>query len=245
MHPVPVLFYGVPQGCSFGSIVALEWLGQPYRLCRIEMLDHPWPAAYAAINPLNQTPALLLEEGEALSESLAILLNIGTRGIARGLGFYQGTPEADRLNEVLAYLNSDFFAAFGPLWAAYEMQDADEATRAVLQRIGNAGVAKALAHVEALLGRRPWLAGAQRTVADAYFAGVARWAEYFPQFDLALDYPNLRHHLDRLRADPAVQFAMAIEAGEPATSSGRCLGHVMLDALHEQRARLGREGVPA
>ena len=33
----PVLFYGVPQGCSFGSIVALEWLNQPYRLCRINM----------------------------------------------------------------------------------------------------------------------------------------------------------------------------------------------------------------
>ncbi|MCR7705994.1 glutathione S-transferase, partial [Pseudomonas aeruginosa] len=33
----PVLFYGVPHGCSFGSIVALEWLGRPYRLCRIEM----------------------------------------------------------------------------------------------------------------------------------------------------------------------------------------------------------------
>lgn len=227
----PVLFYGVPQGCSFGSIVALEWLGQPYWLSRIEMLEHPWPAAYAAINPLNQTPALLLEEGEALTESLAILLNIGTRGISRGLGFYQGTPESDRLIEMLAYLNSDFFAAFGPLWAAYEMQDADDTTRAVLQRLGNADVTKALAHVDALLDRRPWLAGEQRTVADAYFSGVARWAEYFPQFDLARDYPNVRRHLDRLRADPAVRFAMAIEAGEPAQSSGQYLGHLALDAL--------------
>ena len=33
----PVLFYGVPSGCSFGSIVALEWLGIPYKLCRIDM----------------------------------------------------------------------------------------------------------------------------------------------------------------------------------------------------------------
>jgi glutathione S-transferase len=39
-----VLFYGVPQGSSFGSIVALEWLGQPYQLCRIEMLQQPWDA---------------------------------------------------------------------------------------------------------------------------------------------------------------------------------------------------------
>ena len=37
MNPLPILYYGVPSGCSFGSIVALEWLGQPYALSRIEM----------------------------------------------------------------------------------------------------------------------------------------------------------------------------------------------------------------
>lgn len=56
----PILFYGVPQGCSFGSIVALEWLGQPYRLCRVEMLEQPWDPLFERINPLYQTPALLL-----------------------------------------------------------------------------------------------------------------------------------------------------------------------------------------
>jgi len=39
----PILFYGVPEGCSFGAIVALEWSGLPYQLCRIQM-----PAAFAA-----------------------------------------------------------------------------------------------------------------------------------------------------------------------------------------------------
>jgi len=34
----PVLFY-MPGTCAFGSIVALEWLGRPFRLCRIEPAD--------------------------------------------------------------------------------------------------------------------------------------------------------------------------------------------------------------
>ena len=34
----PILFYGVPSGCSFGSIVALEWLDQ--REYDIILLDH-------------------------------------------------------------------------------------------------------------------------------------------------------------------------------------------------------------
>lgn len=98
----PVLFYGVPQGCSFGSIAALEWLGQPYRLCRIEMLEQPLEPLYGRINPLFQTPALLLENGESLTESLAILQHLAARALDSGLGFSQGSRDYDRLNEMLA-----------------------------------------------------------------------------------------------------------------------------------------------
>jgi glutathione S-transferase len=69
----PVLFYGVPQGCSFGSIVALEWLGVPYQLCRIEMLEHPWPALFARLNPLNLTPSLLTDDDQGTSEQPTLL----------------------------------------------------------------------------------------------------------------------------------------------------------------------------
>jgi glutathione S-transferase len=83
----PVLFYGVPQGSSFGSIVALEWLGQPYRLCRIEMLDQPWDELYGDINPLFLTPVFISENRQVLTESLAILLHLANQGLHQGLGF--------------------------------------------------------------------------------------------------------------------------------------------------------------
>ena len=75
----PVLFYGVPHGCSFGSIVALEWLGRPYRLCRIEMPLETGERTYVRLNPARQTPTLLLEDGRALSESLAILQHLAAQ----------------------------------------------------------------------------------------------------------------------------------------------------------------------
>lgn len=106
----PILFYGVPQGCSFGSIVALEWLNRPYRLCRMEGRS---PDLFAQLNPVRETPVLLLENGHALSESAAILHNIAMRGSRDGL--------SDRVNQVLAFLNTTFFAAFSPYWKAYEM----------------------------------------------------------------------------------------------------------------------------
>lgn len=34
----PILLYGFPAGSSMGLVAALEWLGQPYKLCRVDML---------------------------------------------------------------------------------------------------------------------------------------------------------------------------------------------------------------
>ena len=78
---IPVLFYGVEYGSSFGSIVALEKLGQPYRLCRIEMPGESQGTAYKAINPVGELPALITDAGRLLTESVAILHHIAERGI--------------------------------------------------------------------------------------------------------------------------------------------------------------------
>jgi glutathione S-transferase len=228
----PVLFYGVPQGCSFGSIVALEWLGQPYRLSRIEMLQRPWPALYGRLNPLNLTPSLLVAPGRAINESVAILLHLAAQR-DHLLGYRQGTPDYDRLNQTLAYLNTEFFSSFSPLWIAYEME-ANPPVQEMLRALGRPRVAKACADLNALLADRAWIdGGAKRTVADAYFAAIARWAEYHQVLDPA-SYPHLSRHLQKLRGDPAVQFADAIEHQRPALSGGGFRGQVTLEALAAQ-----------
>ncbi|MBS7661845.1 glutathione S-transferase family protein [Pseudomonas lalucatii] len=227
----PVLFYGVPQGCSFGSIVALEWLGQPYQLCRIEMLEQPWDRLFGRINPLYQTPALLLESGEALSESLAILLHLAARAPDTPLAPRQGSPAFDQLNQMLSYLVTDFFSAFVPLWVAYEKPELNDEARSVLRALGQEKVADACAYLDQLLSDRPWLLGERRSLADAYLAGVARWVEYHQLFDPHRDYPHLARYLARLAADPAVRFATALEQGEAADGSAGFMGHVSLEQL--------------
>ena len=227
----PVFFYGVPQGCSFGSIVALEWQGQPYRLCRIEMMEQPWDPLYAKVNPLFQTPALLPEGGEPLSESLAILQHLAARDLETRLGFEQGSREFDQLNQMLAYLNTDFFSAFNPLWWLYETQGLSGVEQEVLRRLGREKVAEGCAYLDGLLADREWLLGDYRTMADAYFIGIVRWAEYHRLFDLKQEYPNLARHLAKLRDDPAVRFAEAIERGEQPAGRGHFRGHVSLQEL--------------
>ena len=225
----PVLLYGVPQGCSFGSIVALEWLNQPYRLCRINMPEDMQTDLYARINPVRETPALLLENGVVLTESAAILQNIAARGISRGLGFAQGTLDFDRLNQRLAFLNTTFFSAFSPLWLAYEMEE-NPPVQDVLRDIGRKAVAKAHSQLDAILANQPWILGNQRTVVDAYFVGLARWANYHRAIEPS-DYPHVLRLFEKLEADPAVAFAHTIEDERPANSAGGFRGHVTLEEL--------------
>ncbi len=108
-----------------------------------------------------------------------------------------------------------------------------------LRSIGQKQVAKAHAGLAAMMGDRPWLAGEKRTIADAYFIGVARWAPFLASTGAQTvdqrDYPNLHRHMRKLEEDPAVVFAHAIEEERPASSSGNFRGHV---ALEELRPRL-------
>jgi glutathione S-transferase len=226
--------YGVPSGCSFGSIVALEWLGEPYRLCRIEMPDGVQSDAYRRINPVGETPTLVTATGEPISESMAILNHLGARGIGKGLSFAQGTLGFDRLNQVLAFLNTSFFAAFGPLWYALE-HGIEGSDKDVLRAYGAAKVAKAHADLERMLGDKEWLLGDRRTLADAYFIGIARWTKYHDVVDRR-DYPGLQRLFEKLEVDPAVRFAHAIERGETAVSGGGFLGEVTLDDVLRQQA---------
>ena len=230
---VQTLMYGVPSGCSFGSIVALEWLGEPYRLCRIEMPADVQGEAYRRINPVGETPTLVTATGERISESMAILNHLGARGISKGLFFAQGSAEFDRFNKVLAFLNTSFFTAFGPLWYVFE-HGLEGSEKDALRAYGAAKVTKAHADLEAMLGDKDWLLGDRPTLADAYFAGIARWTKYHDVVDRR-DYPGLQRLFEKLEADPAVRFAHAIERGEPATTTGGFAGELRLDDILRQQ----------
>lgn len=223
----PTLFYGVPSGCSFGSIVALEWLGKPYRLCRVEMPSVVTSDAYKRINPAGETPAFMTADGTILRESLAILSHLAAQGIDQRLGFAQGSHDFDRSNQMLGFLNTNFFSSFAPLWYAFEHDVKGEANTA-LTEYGRAKVQKAHADLEAMLGERAWLLGDHRTLADAYFVGIARWTGYHSVIDRQ-DFPNVQRLYEKLEAEPAVAFANAIEQRRPAVSAGGFQGEVELD----------------
>ena len=229
------LFYGVPEGCSFGSIVALEWSGAKYNLCRIGMPEVVSAEAYKRINPVGETPTLMLPDGRLLSESMAILGHIAAKTVGKGLGFEPGSPDDDRLKQMLAFLNTSFFNAFSPLWYTIE-HDLTDTAKAALCDYGIAKVERAHAHLEKLIGNKEWLIGDKRSLADAYFIGIARWNDFHKVVDRT-QFPALNGLYQRMLQDPAVRFAHAIEHEKPATSAGGFQGHVSLDDMLGQMSK--------
>ncbi|HYE85254.1 MAG TPA: glutathione S-transferase family protein [Vicinamibacterales bacterium] len=223
----PVLLYGVPAGSSMGLIAALEWLGKPYRLCRVDMLGEMRTPAYARINARHETPVLITEAGRPLTETMAIAAWLEARDDQRRISFEPLSPAADRMHQMLGFINTGFTASFSPLWAALEMSPPDPQMQDCLRRYGRPAVIERHDKLEAMLDDRPYLAGEHPTLADAVLVGVARWLEYH-QVERVQRWPKLARLRARLEADPAVQFALAIENGGPHSASRYCRGQILL-----------------
>jgi len=223
----PILLYGFPSGASMGLVAALEWLGQPYRLCRVDMLGEMREPGYARINARHETPALITDDGRPLSETMAIAAWLEARDTDRRISFDPLSAEADRMHQLMAFLNTGFTGAFTPLWVAMELETPDPDYQAALGRLGHEGVIERHDKLEAMVGDGPWLVGGRPTLADALLAGVARWLEYHAVADIAR-WPKLAAIRRRIEADPAVRFALALEDGETPPGTGALQGHIPL-----------------
>ncbi len=176
----PILLYGSPAGSSLGLVAAFEWLGRPYRLCRVDMLGEMRHPSYARINARHETPVLVTDIGHPLSETMAIAAWLEARDTQRRISFDPLSQEADRMHQLMAYVNTGFTGAFSPLWTAMELADPDPVYQAALRRAGREAVIERHDKLEAMIEQMPYLVGDRPTLADALFVGVARWLQ-FPQ----------------------------------------------------------------
>lgn len=219
-----------------GLVAALEWLGMPYRLCRVDMLGEMREPAYARLNARHETPVLITDDGRPLSENMAIAAWLEARDGDRRISFEPRSPEADRMHQLMGFVNSSFTTSFTPLWAAFEMEPGNAALQDSLRTWGRGYVAKRHDQLEAMIGDTPFLVGDRPTLADGLLIGVARWLDFHQVADRSR-WPKLDALRRRLEADPAVRFATAVEDGERPVGSGACRGHLDLAEVIERFGR--------
>ena len=131
------------------------------------------------------------------------------------------------MHQLMAFLNTGFTGAFGPLWTAMEMQQPEPDYQSALRRYGTASVVERHEKLESIVGNGPYLVGDRPTLADAILIGVARWLD-FHEVARPDRWPRLESIRKRLEADPAVRFALSIEGGDRPEGTGACQGHVGL-----------------
>lgn len=219
-----------------GLVAALEWLGRPYRLCRVDMLGEMREPSYARINPRHETPVLITDRGETLTESMAIAAWLEARDPERRISFEPMAREADRMHQLMAFINTGFTGAFSPLWAALELSPPNPSLQAALREWGSERVIERCSRLEEMTGETPFLMGGRPTLADSFFIGVARWVDFHAVEDMER-WPKLAAIRRRLEADPAVVYATALENGEDRPGTGACLGHVPLAEVIERYGR--------
>jgi glutathione S-transferase len=191
------------------------------------MLNEMREPAYKRINPRVETPALITDQGDVLTETMAIAAWFEARDTERRISFDPLTRDADRMHQFMAFINTGFTGAFSPLWAALEMEPPNPPMQAALREWGKESVLERHDSLEEMIGETDFLIADHPTLADALLIGIARWLE-FHEVAEPTRWPKLAKLRSRIEADPAAIYAVAIEAGDTPPGNGACKGHVPL-----------------
>lgn len=233
----PILFY-TPGTCSLACLVALEWRGTPYTLCRVEK-EVRSSESFLRINPRGQVPALRTARPpddaarvSVIVEANAILEHIAAGAAdADGLLPGRGHALADLTHQWLAYLASGFHPPFWPYFRP-DRYTTDVAHEASVKDAAVASIRRELAVVDHHLEKNEFLLGSRRSLLDPYLFAMLRWAN--PIVKMSDEYPNLWRLQKLVAADRAVRFGVAVERSQDAATVGTaCQGHVTLNVASE------------
>ena len=194
----------IPGACSFGSIVALERLNQPYQV-GITTVEIRQSAEFRAINPLGKVGAL--KDGDNLvCENLAILLYLVDKNPDSKIALALNSKERVDTYKWLSYLSSTLHVAFSPLFhpaAFVDEAQINEFKQKMLLRLR-----AVLAYVDSYLADNQYFVGGKFTVVDGQAYGLLRWAE---GFELLNDYPAISSFISNMNQLPEIQNANNIE----------------------------------
>jgi len=191
------LYYS-PGACSLATRISLHEAEIPSEFERVDLKAKRTASGedFEAMNPAGCVPMLVLDDGERVTENVAILSLLADLSPQLGVDGHLGRT---RLIELLSFLSTELHIAFKPYFHGASGADLDAAKSAVLKRL----------NIIANEMRGPYLFGDHFTVADAYLFVMLRWAR---NHDIELPV-RISELFDRMSARDAVQQAIGEEEG--------------------------------
>ncbi|MBL8012832.1 MAG: glutathione S-transferase N-terminal domain-containing protein [Candidatus Omnitrophica bacterium] len=187
------LYYS-PGACSMAAHILVNEWNIPCEFEKVDLKAHKTQDGtdFYRVNPKGYVPAMILDDGQLLTENIAILSYLNDRRNGVQGANYQ-------FLEWLAFISTELHKGIGSLFTFTEP--------AVVGMIKDK-VAKRLKIVdEKLVGE--YLLQDEFSAADAYLVTILSWCRKF-QIDLK-PYSNISRYLERMNNRPSVQKTMKEE----------------------------------
>ncbi|MDB5428567.1 MAG: glutathione S-transferase domain protein [Phenylobacterium sp.] len=197
--------YIAPGACSLADHIALHEAGFDFGRVMVDLKTKRTDDGrdYMQINPKGYVPALQFDDGQVLTENIAILSWVADQDPSLAPS---GPMGRYRLLEMLAFISTEIHKGYKPFFRP----DASDAEKAMAGET----IAKRLAYLAGNL-KDDYLFGDRPGVADAYLFVMTLWAQ---KVGLTLPDP-LPAFVARMKARPAVRLALEHEGlAEPANS---------------------------
>lgn len=197
--------YFSPGACSLSPHIVVHELGLQGQV-EVESVSLATKltasgADFKAVNPKGYVPALVLDNGELLTEGAVIVQYLADLKPEAGLIAPAGSLERYRTQEWLNFVGAEIHKAFSPL---FRKDCPDEWKAAVRTTLG-----ARLAIIDAHLAKNTFLLGEHFTVPDAYLFTCLGWSKW-TGLDLT-PFKNVGAYMARIAERPAVQAALAAE----------------------------------
>jgi glutathione S-transferase len=188
--------YYCPWACSLAAHIALHEAGVPFENESVDIRTKITASGgdFNKVTPKGYVPALELDNGEILTENIAVLDYLA--GIYPQFGV-EGPLGRTRLVEALAYISTEIHKSYKPFW--HNGTDEQKA-------VASAYITARMRYLGGTI-KGDYLFGDQPTVADFYLFVNTRWAE---RFDVEIP-PAIAAIHERLNARAAVQATLKAE----------------------------------
>lgn len=196
------LFY-MPGACSLAPHIVANEVGIDLELVKVDGKTKTTEAAqdFLTTNPNGYVPALVLGDGELMTEASVLVQYLADQKPETGLMPRAGEMARYRVQQWLAFVATELHKAFG----VFFKPNTPDATK----EINREHLAKRLAYVDGKLDGRSYLMGDAFTAADAYLWTILGWAKHVG-IDLS-PFANIQRYLGTVAARPAVQQALRAE----------------------------------
>jgi len=185
-----------PGACSLSPHIVVREAGLPVEIVRADTRS----PEFRKVNPKGYVPVLQLDDGQHLTEGVAIVQYLADQKPEAKLAPKNGTLERYRLQEWLNYVATEIHKGFSPLFR----KPSPELRQQLVDALG-----QKLAFLSGHLGKSAFLLGERFTVADAYLFTTLTWARHL-SIDLA-QWPALEAWFEKVGGRPAVREAQQAE----------------------------------